>query len=70
MKSTMETLGQYINKWINGERVKGVNVTLCDIHELIDIYNDVEHETINNNVVNVLNKCGIKTIPYGIGWRF
>lgn len=66
----MEILKQYINKWINGERVKGVNVTLYDIHELIDIYNGIEHETINSNVVNVLNKCGIKTIPHGIGWRF
>ena len=66
----MEILRQYLNKWINGEHVRGINVTLYDINELIDIYNGVEHETINSNVVSILNKCGIKTKKHGIGWRF
>ena len=68
----MNRLKSYIEKWINGEKVRGISVTLLDIHECIDIYNALvrkeNSEFINENVKKILNKCGIKTIEKGIGW--
>jgi hypothetical protein len=68
----MAQLRKYIENWINGEKVKGVFVTLNDVYELIDIYNRMVKKekptTISSNVKNVLDKCKIETKVDGIGW--
>ena len=70
----MEKLRLYIEKWIDGKKVKGINVTLYDIDECIYIYNSILEtknniEFINDKVKKILDICNIKTIEYGIGWK-
>ena len=68
----MKKFRTYIEKWIAGEKVKGVNVSLYDIQECIRVYNAIvcgeKPSFINGNVKNILDKCNIKTIVNGIGW--
>lgn len=70
----MEKLRLYIEKWIDGKKVKNINVTLYDINECIYIYNSILEnrnniEFINGKVKEILDKCNIKTIEYGTGWK-
>ena len=69
----MKKLKSYLEKWINGEKVRGVNVSLYDIQECVRIYNAMVRkenpEFINGKVKEILDKCKIKTVVEGIGWR-
>lgn len=69
----MKKLRSYLEKWINGEKVRGINVSLYDIQECISVYNAIvrkeKPEFINGKVKEILDKCGIKTVVEGIGWR-
>ena len=69
----MKRFKLYIEKWLNGEQVKGVRVSLYDIRCLVDVYNDIvqqkKPEFINEKVKEVLDKCGIATSEHGIGWK-
>lgn len=69
----MDKFHSYIAKWINGEKVRGINVSMEDIHECIRIHNAIVHgekpDFINGNVKSILNKCGIDTKVCGIGWQ-
>ena len=69
----MKKLREYIIKWTDGQSVKGINVSLYDVEECIRVYNAIvrkEHpEFINGKVKEILDKCGIKTVVEGIGWR-
>lgn len=69
----MRKLKSYIEKWITGSKVKGINVSPEDIYEFIYVYNSMVHkekpEFINGKVKEILDKCGIKTVVEGIGWR-
>lgn len=69
----MKKFRNYIEKWLNGEKVNGINVSLNDIHECIDIYNGIARkekpEFINGKVKEILDKCNIKTVEHGIGWK-
>lgn len=69
----MEKFREYIETWINEKKVKGINVSLYDIQECIDVYNAIvrkgKPEFINGKVKEILDKCNIKTITYGIGWK-
>ena len=70
----MEKLRLYIEKWIDGKKVKNINVTLYDINECIYIYNSILEnrnniEFINGKVKEILDKCNIKTVEYGTGWK-
>ena len=69
----MKKLKSYLEKWIAGEKVRGINISLYDIQECVRIYNAMvrkEHpEFINSKVKEILDKCGIKTVVEGIGWK-
>ena len=70
----MEKLRLYIEKWIDGKKVKNINVTLYDINECIYIYNSILEdrnniEFITGKVKEILDKCNIKTVEYGTGWK-
>ena len=69
----MKKLKSYLEKWIAGEKVRGINVSLYDIQECVRIYNAMvrkeKPEFINGKVKETLDKCGIKTVVKGIGWR-
>ena len=69
----MKKLREYIIKWTDGQSVKGINVSLYDIQECVRIYNAMVRnenpEFINGKVKEILDKCNIKTVTEGIGWR-
>ena len=69
----MKKLRSYLEKWTEGQKVRGINVSLYDIQECVRIYNAMvmkeKPEFINGKVKEILDKCGIKTITNGIGWR-
>ena len=69
----MNKLKSYIEKWTDGQRVKGINVSLYDVEECIRIYNAIvrkeKPEFINGKVKEILDRCKIKTVEEGIGWR-
>lgn len=69
----MKKFKGYIEKWINGEKVKGIEVSLEDIRSCIDVYNGIARkekpEFINGKVKEILDKCNIKTVEHGIGWK-
>ena len=69
----MKKLKSYLMKWMDGQNVRGINVSLYDIQECVRIYNAMvrkeKPEFINGKVKEILDKCGIKTVVEGIGWR-
>lgn len=69
----MSKLKSYIEQWKNGKMVSGVHVSLYDINCCIDIYNGIireeKPEFINGKVKEILDKCDIKTVEHGIGWK-
>ena len=69
----MKKLKSYLMKWMDGQKVRGINVSLYDIQECVRIYNAMVRkenpEFINGKVKEILDKCGIKTVEEGIGWR-
>ena len=69
----MQKLKSYLMKWMDGQKVRGINVSLYDIQECVRIYNAMvrkeKPEFINGKVKEILDKCGIKTVEEGIGWR-
>ena len=69
----MERLREYIEKWLRGEKVKGIDVSLFDIKCCIFIYNSIlsggKPEFLSSNVKEILDKCNIKVVRCNIGWR-
>ena len=69
----MKKFRTYLEKWINGEKVRGINVSLYDIQECVRIYTAMVQKEkpsfINGKVKEILDICGIKTVVEGIGWR-
>lgn len=69
----MERLKGYIEKWLDGQKVRGIQVSLLDIRECVRIYNTIvrneKPEFINGKVKEILDKCKIETVVEGIGWR-
>ena len=69
----MKKLKSYLMKWMDGQKVRGINVSLYDIQECVRIYNAMvrkeKPEFINGKVKEILDKCKIKTVEKGIGWR-
>lgn len=69
----MKKLRLYLEKWAGGQKVIGINVSLYDIQECIRIYKAMVKKEkpafINGKVKEIIDKCGIKTVVEGIGWR-
>lgn len=69
----MKKLKSYIETWLDGKQVRGIHITPYEIWECVDIYNAIvkkgKPEFISGNVKKILDKCGIKTVEKGIGWR-
>lgn len=71
---TMKILKNWIETWIDGKQVRGIkNVPPATILECVDIYNAIVRKEkpsfINGTVKEILDKCGIKTVVEGIGWK-
>ena len=69
----MKKLRTYLEKWTQGQKVRGINLSLYDIQECVRIYNAMVRnenpEFINGKVKEILDKCNIKTVTEGIGRR-
>ena len=69
----MKKLKDILLKLTEGQKVRGINLSLVDIEELIRIYNakvrKEKVEFINRNCKTILDKCNIKTVVKGIGWE-
>lgn len=69
----MKKLRGYIEKWLDGQKVRGIYVSLIDIKECVRIYNTIARKEkpkfINSRVKEILDKCKIETVEEGIGWR-
>ena len=69
----MKKFRSYIEKWLDGKKIKGISVTPYEMHECIYIYNAIvrkeKPEFINEKVKEIFDICGIKTVTKGIGWR-
>ena len=69
----MKKLREYLIKWTDGQKVRGISVTPYDVEECIRVYNAMvrneKPELINGKVKEILDKCKIKTVVEGIGWR-
>lgn len=69
----MKKFRTYLEKWIAGQKVRGINVSLYDVQECVRIYNAMVQKEkpsfINGKVKEILDKCNIKTVTEGIGWR-
>ena len=69
----MKKLREYLIKWTDGQKVRGISVTPYDVEECIRVYNAMvrneKPEFINGKVKEILDKCKIKTVVEGIGWR-
>ena len=69
----MKKFRTYIEKWLNGKKIKNIDVSLYDIQECIRVYNAIltkeNTEFINGKVKKILDKCNIQTVEYGIGWK-
>ena len=69
----MKKLREYLIKWMDGQKARGINVSLYDIQECIRVYNAMvrkeKPEFINGKVKEILDKCKIETVEKGIGWR-
>lgn len=69
----MGKLRTYIEKWLDGQKVRGIQVSLLDIRECVRIYNAMvrneKPKFINGKVKEILDKCKIETVEEGIGWR-
>ena len=69
----MKKLREYLIKWTDGQKVRGISVTPYDVEECIRVYNAIvrkeKPELINEKVKEILDKCKIETVVEGIGWR-
>ena len=69
----MKKLREYLIKWTDGQKVRGINVSAYDIQECIRVYNAMvrkeKPEFINGKVKEILDKCKIETVEKGIGWK-
>ena len=69
----MKKLREYLIKWTDGQKVRGITVTPYDVEECIRVYNAIvrkeKPEFINGKVKEILDKCKIETVEKGIGWR-
>ena len=69
----MKKLREYLIKWTDGQKVRGINVTPYAVEECIRVYNAIIQKEkpsfINSKVNEILDKCNIKTVTEGIGWR-
>ena len=70
----MKKLRHWIELWLDGKEVPRIkNVTLVTRREIAEIYNAMikkqKPEFINGKCKEILDKAGIETIEYGVGYR-
>ena len=69
----MKQLRKYLETWVNGGHIRGITITSAVFYQLVDVYNAIcreeKPEFIMQDVKDILDKCRIKTVEKGIGWK-
>ena len=70
----MKNLYRWLQTWFDGKEVRGIkNIPLQTRYEIANIYNAIvrgeQPEFINEKCKEILDKAGIKTVEYGVGWK-
>lgn len=70
-KKQHDKINNDVNKLLNGEKIKGFNLSIYDIRTLVDVLENLKSkpEFINGNVKKFCDKYGIKVCGCGIGWK-
>lgn len=70
----MEKFRKYIETWLEGKKIRGINMSPYDIECCIDVYNGIVRNEklifMNEKVTKILDKCNIKYEKYDyVNWR-
>lgn len=70
-KKQFDKINNDVNKLLNGGKIKGIDLSVYDIRELVNVLENLKKkpEFINSNVKKFCDKYGIKVCEYGIGWK-
>lgn len=70
-KKQYNKINNDVNKLLNGEKIKGFNLSIYDIRTLVDVLENLKNkpEFINGNVKKFCDKYDIKICECGIGWK-
>ena len=70
-KKQFDKINNDVNKLLNGKKIKGIDLSVYDIRELVNVLENLKKkpEFINGNVKKFCDKYGIKVCEYGVGWK-
>ena len=70
-KKQHDKINNDVNKLLNGGKIKGIDLSVYDIRELVNVLENLKKkpEFINGNVKKFYDKYGIKVCEYGVGWK-
>ena len=70
-KKQHDKINNDVNKLLNGEKIRGIDLSVYDIRELVNVLENLtkKPEFINSNVKKFCNKYDIKVCECGIGWK-
>lgn len=70
-KKQHDKINNDVNKLLNGEKIKGFNLSVYDIRELVNVLENLKNKPafINSNVKKFCDKYSIKVCKCGIGWK-
>lgn len=70
-KKQHDKINNDVNKLLNGGKIKGIDLSVYDIRELVNVLENLKNkpEFINSNVKKLCDKYGIKVCESGIGWK-
>ena len=71
IKVNNQEINNDVNKLLNGKKIKGIDLSVYDIRELVNVLENLKKkpEFINGNVKKFCDKYGIKVCEYGVGWK-
>ena len=70
-KKQFDKINNDVNKLLNGGQIKGIDLSVYDIRELVNVLENLKNkpEFINSNVKKFCDKYDIKVCKCGIGWK-
>lgn len=49
--------------------VKRIKLTPAEVHTIFGLYDGTQTSFVSLHIKRLFDKCGIKTVPNGIGWE-
>ena len=70
-KKQHDKINNDVNKLLNGEKIRGIDLSVYDIRELVNVLENLKKkpEFINSKVKKFCDKYDIKVCECGIGWK-